>query len=172
MFSRPNDTQVSLALHNYHLYFKETSRTQVKEKLKASLCLRNKRFCSSYGVKIWSQSPSLSFICLLSFHLLLINSSGNACHAGYASLFASYFVVLDLISDNVFSVFLLFDVFCLFCLFVYFAFSIVLSNPGAAASSSARATTCFIFGRKLKDECTCFDFVLFCCTFRVLPKVK
>ena len=61
VFSPKNDTQVSLALHNYHLYFKETSRTQVKEKLKASLCLRNKRFRSSYGVKIWSQSPSPFF---------------------------------------------------------------------------------------------------------------
>ena len=107
--------------------------------------------------KLGARARPLSFICLLSFQLLRINSSGNACHAGYASLFASYFVVLDLISDNVFSVFLLFDIFfvcfvCLFCLFVcLFCFLLLcLSNLGAAASSSARATTCFIFGRKLK----------------------
>ena len=61
LFSRPNDTQVSLVLHNYHLYFKETSRTQVKEKLKASLYLRKKRFRSSYGAKSWSQSQSPFF---------------------------------------------------------------------------------------------------------------
>ena len=68
--------------------------------------------------KLGARARPLSFICLLSFQLLRINSSGNACYAGYASLFASYFVVLVLISDNVFSVFLLFDVFCLFSLFV------------------------------------------------------
>ena len=74
--------------------------------------------------KLGARARPLSFICLLSFQLLRINSSGNACYAGYASLFASYFVVLVLISDNVFSVFLLFDVFfvCFVCLFVYFAF--------------------------------------------------
>ena len=52
---------------------------------------------------------------------------------------------------------------CLVCLFVcIFCFLLLyLSNLGAAASSSSHANTCFSFGRKLKDECTCFDLCFF-----------